>query len=71
MLQLDEFPGQTPTIHPDPIEMARDNQVGSAPLEDLTPVIIEKSNIMVLGPSGVGKTMMIKCVISVAVSLKI
>jgi ATP-dependent Clp protease ATP-binding subunit ClpX len=41
-------------------EFPKETRIGSAPLEDLTPVTIEKSNIMVLGPSGVGKTMMIK-----------
>ncbi|KAK5676930.1 ATP-binding protein [Elasticomyces elasticus] len=33
---------------------------GSAPLIDTTPLTIEKSNILLLGPSGVGKTLMAK-----------
>ncbi|KAK0268536.1 ATP-binding protein [Friedmanniomyces endolithicus] len=33
---------------------------GAAPLVDNTPLTIEKSNILLLGPSGVGKTLMAK-----------
>ncbi|TKA63626.1 hypothetical protein B0A55_11178 [Friedmanniomyces simplex] len=35
-------------------------QTGTAPLVDNTPLTIEKSNILLLGPSGVGKTLMAK-----------
>jgi len=34
--------------------------LGSSPLTDNTPLTIEKSNILLLGPSGVGKTLMAK-----------
>jgi ATP-dependent Clp protease ATP-binding subunit ClpX len=44
----------------EPPPYPKDARVGSAPLDDTTPVMIEKSNIMVVGPTGVGKTMMIK-----------
>ncbi|KAF2417684.1 ATP-dependent Clp protease ATP-binding subunit clpX [Tothia fuscella] len=54
----DEFPGQRPSVHlhapgyvpPPP----------PPPLQDDTPLTIEKSNVMLLGPSGVGKTLMAK-----------
>ncbi|TKA24107.1 hypothetical protein B0A50_06847 [Salinomyces thailandicus] len=36
------------------------NGMGPAPLVDNTPLTIEKSNILLLGPSGVGKTLMAK-----------
>ncbi len=35
-------------------------RLGSSPIIDYTPLTIEKSNIMMLGPSGVGKTLMAK-----------
>lgn len=59
----DEFPGQQPTVghwpHPQP--PASPNQPDAAsPLNDTTPLTIEKSNVMLLGPSGVGKTLMAK-----------
>lgn len=56
----DEFPGQAATVNLDEPQFPKESRIGSAPLDDPTPVTIEKSNIMVLGPSGVGKTMMIK-----------
>ncbi|KAI5207730.1 ClpX, ATPase regulatory subunit [Aureobasidium subglaciale] len=57
----DEFPGHHATIHshihawvpPSPPPT-------SSTLEDSSPLTIEKSNIMLLGPSGVGKTLMAK-----------
>jgi ATP-dependent Clp protease ATP-binding subunit ClpX len=57
----DEFPGQAPTVKVDGTELPKDlPKIGMAPLEDPKHITIEKSNVMVLGPSGVGKTMMIK-----------
>lgn len=45
----DEFPGQAQTTPPP-----------SPPIFDSTPLTIEKSNVLLLGPSGVGKTLMAK-----------
>ncbi|KAK5736837.1 ATP-binding protein [Elasticomyces elasticus] len=39
---------------------SRPSTTGAAPLVDNTPLTIEKSNILLLGPSGVGKTLMAK-----------
>jgi ATP-dependent Clp protease ATP-binding subunit ClpX len=54
----DEFPGHVETVDlnasirpPDP-----EPELGSKPLEDDPKTIIEKSNLLLLGPSGVGKT---------------
>ncbi|KAK3629957.1 ATP-binding protein [Elasticomyces elasticus] len=43
-----------------PQSRPQQQQTGSAPLIDTTPLTIEKSNILLLGPSGVGKTLMAK-----------
>ncbi|KAL1952460.1 hypothetical protein VTO42DRAFT_5299 [Malbranchea cinnamomea] len=58
-----EYPGQQPTAYYQGFEQYHDD----APLPDLGPEIdtdppsmIEKSNILLLGPSGVGKTLMAK-----------
>ncbi|ORY18004.1 P-loop containing nucleoside triphosphate hydrolase protein [Clohesyomyces aquaticus] len=54
----DEFPGQQSTMRvyppqpPSPLE--------TPPILDYTPLQIEKSNVLLLGPSGVGKTLMAK-----------
>jgi ATP-dependent Clp protease ATP-binding subunit ClpX len=48
-----EFPGQISTTH-------IPNRRISVPLVDTTPLTIDKSNILLLGPSGVGKTLMAK-----------
>jgi ATP-dependent Clp protease ATP-binding subunit ClpX len=52
----DEFPGQSHAIplHPPT------SYIGAAPLVDNSPMMLEKSNILLLGPSGVGKTLMAK-----------
>lgn len=58
----DEFPGQQPTIStwpPSPSPVST-QAIGSSTLSDTSPLTIEKSNIMLLGPSGVGKTLMAK-----------
>ncbi|KAK5137108.1 hypothetical protein LTR08_001117 [Meristemomyces frigidus] len=71
----DEFPGQQPTINMPapgstqetdwrPIRQQQQQQsqsgMGASPLVDNSPLTIEKSNILLLGPSGVGKTLMAK-----------
>ncbi|KAL9081398.1 MAG: hypothetical protein Q9157_000117 [Trypethelium eluteriae] len=63
----DEFPGQQHTInlyppnHPQSYTHQSSNPpLGSQPLHDASPMTIEKSNILMLGPSGVGKTLMAK-----------
>ncbi|KAI1976611.1 ATP-binding protein [Ophidiomyces ophidiicola] len=57
-----EFPGQQRTIRlPSPGEY-NDNfsQSGTDHITDISPLALEKSNILLLGPSGVGKTLMAK-----------
>lgn len=55
----DEFPGQQPTIRMGgPPTSNFDHR--KLPLVDTTPLTLEKSNILLLGPSGVGKTLMAK-----------
>ncbi|KAK6406975.1 ATP-binding protein [Elasticomyces elasticus] len=51
-------PHQRPQSTPQP--RPQQQQTGSAPLIDTTPLTLEKSNILLLGPSGVGKTLMAK-----------
>ncbi|KAF2734017.1 P-loop containing nucleoside triphosphate hydrolase protein [Polyplosphaeria fusca] len=52
----DEFPGQQTTMHdPAPTPLLE-----SQPILELPPLQIDKSNILLLGPSGVGKTLMAK-----------
>ena len=63
MTRTDEFPGQQRTINLDGPRAARhDASIGTSPILDYSPLTIEKSNIMMLGPSGVGKTLMAKYV---------
>ncbi|KAL0258689.1 ATP-binding protein [Diplodia seriata] len=68
---LDEFPGQQRTINvwdaetqhppdPPPPPPRASPAFGAEPLVDNSPMTIEKSNILLLGPSGVGKTLMAK-----------
>ncbi|KAK5172642.1 ATP-binding protein [Saxophila tyrrhenica] len=66
----DEFPGQPMTVSTEPLNEAGGMAWGQGqsgrggaqqtPLYDPTPMAIEKSNILLLGPSGVGKTLMAK-----------
>ncbi|GAB7344089.1 hypothetical protein MBLNU457_1996t1 [Dothideomycetes sp. NU457] len=61
----DEFPGQQRTVNawnPNaPQQVAPPPPpIGSSPIIDASPMTIDKSNIMLLGPSGVGKTLMAK-----------
>lgn len=53
-----EFPGQQPTIRMIPFPTS--NRLGTGALVDTSPLTLEKSNILLLGPSGVGKTLMAK-----------
>ena len=53
---LDEYPGHRQAIPLDPPS----SSIGSPPLFDPSPTTLEKTNIMLLGPSGVGKTLMAK-----------
>ncbi|KAL8946935.1 MAG: hypothetical protein Q9222_006738, partial [Ikaeria aurantiellina] len=52
----DEFPGQQ---HAVPLH-APSPSLGNPPLIDASPLTLEKANILLLGPSGVGKTLMAK-----------
>ena len=52
----EEFPGHHHTIHLEPPSTG----LGAPPLLDPTPLALEKANILLLGPSGVGKTLMAK-----------
>ncbi|KAH7117991.1 P-loop containing nucleoside triphosphate hydrolase protein [Dendryphion nanum] len=61
----DEYPGQQPTVrvnHPLPTSQASpvESPDEKPPIVDHTPLQIEKSNILLFGPSGVGKTLMAK-----------
>ncbi|KAK8169651.1 P-loop containing nucleoside triphosphate hydrolase protein [Phyllosticta citrichinensis] len=67
----DEFPGQQQTTndwdHSYPVEPPSPPpappahpKLGDAPIVDESPMTIEKSNILLFGPSGVGKTLMAK-----------
>jgi len=55
----DEFPGQQPTIRMGGPPTSNMDPRKSM-LVDTTPLTLEKSNILLLGPSGVGKTLMAK-----------
>ena len=59
-LESDEFPGQQPTVHLYPLGQSPPAQPPPPPIQDYTPLTIEKSNVLLLGPSGVGKTLMAK-----------
>jgi ATP-dependent Clp protease ATP-binding subunit ClpX len=55
-----EFPGQQPTIRMGGAATPLPPRMGSTSLIDTSPLTLEKSNILLLGPSGVGKTLMAK-----------
>lgn len=57
-----EYPGQQPTIRlgGPPTTAFNPRLNNSTPLVDNSPFALEKSNILLLGPSGVGKTLMAK-----------
>ncbi|KAL8717857.1 MAG: hypothetical protein Q9225_004943 [Loekoesia sp. 1 TL-2023] len=52
----DEFPGHQHAI---PLH-APSTSLGNPPLLDLSPLTLDKANVLLLGPSGVGKTLMAK-----------
>lgn len=54
----DEFPGQQPTmrVYPSHVPPPPD----PPPIQDTSPLQIEKSNVLMLGPTGVGKTLIAK-----------
>ncbi|KIW44223.1 ATP-dependent Clp protease, ATP-binding subunit ClpX [Exophiala oligosperma] len=57
----DEFPGQQATIRLGSSRVSSfDARPSGMPLVDTSPLTLEKSNILLLGPSGVGKTLMAK-----------
>lgn len=58
---IGEFPGQQRTINmPPPLQDSKHHFSEHPSLTDESSVLIEKSNILLLGPSGVGKTLMAK-----------
>jgi ATP-dependent Clp protease ATP-binding subunit ClpX len=52
----DEYPGHVETVDLNRHAVQEEPDLGSKPLEDDDVTIIEKSNLLLLGPSGVGKT---------------
>ncbi|KAJ5093102.1 ATP-dependent Clp protease ATP-binding subunit clpX-like [Penicillium angulare] len=57
----DEFPGQKKTVGNTPTPKSQPNTpLDQNALVDNSPLQLEKSNILLLGPSGVGKTLMAK-----------
>ncbi|KAJ9295255.1 hypothetical protein DTO271G3_6078 [Paecilomyces variotii] len=56
----DEFPGQQRTVHVSERQEPTPPKLDAAPIVDASPLQLEKSNILLLGPSGVGKTLMAK-----------
>ncbi|KAG0648158.1 ATP-dependent clpX [Hyphodiscus hymeniophilus] len=56
LLLVDEFPGHVETVDLNSPPVQREPELGSKVLEDNDVTIIEKSNVLLLGPSGVGKT---------------
>ena len=58
MCILDEYPGHVETVDLNASIRPPDQEpeLGSRPLDDTPKTIIEKSNLLLLGPSGIGKT---------------
>ncbi|KAF2837017.1 ATP-dependent Clp protease ATP-binding subunit clpX [Patellaria atrata CBS 101060] len=55
---VDEYPGHQQTVaYVPPSTQA---PLGSSPIQDHSPLTIEKSNVLLLGPTGVGKTLIAK-----------
>ncbi|KAI4184523.1 MAG: hypothetical protein L6R41_004674 [Letrouitia leprolyta] len=52
----DEYPGHQSAIH----LHAPQSSLGTSPLVDTSPLTLDKANVLLLGPSGVGKTLMAK-----------
>src|SRR5215469_7478073 len=68
-MALGEWPGQQQTVYLHGPGTSPEQQSSPSPppppppappIQDYTPLTIEKSNILLLGPSGVGKTLMAK-----------
>jgi ATP-dependent Clp protease ATP-binding subunit ClpX len=60
-LESDEYPGQQQTVlYAPPNGPKPPPSAPPPPIQDNTPLTIEKSNVLLLGPSGVGKTLMAK-----------
>ncbi|KAH0828399.1 hypothetical protein AYO21_00477 [Fonsecaea monophora] len=55
-----EFPGQQSTVRMGGPSASLNQRTGGSLLVDTSPLTLEKSNILLLGPSGVGKTLMAK-----------
>ena len=55
-LSKDEYPGHQSTI---PLQSPTPS-LGAVPINDTSPLTLDKANILLLGPSGVGKTLMAK-----------
>ncbi|KAL4907420.1 hypothetical protein BDW74DRAFT_124112 [Aspergillus multicolor] len=56
----DEYPGQPRTTYLDPLPTQSHIAADKAKLDESNQLQIEKSNVLLLGPSGVGKTLMSK-----------
>ncbi|MDI1489242.1 MAG: ATP-binding protein [Ramalina farinacea] len=56
----DEFPGHQQTIPLHSPSPSSSGGLGAPPIIDPSPLTLDKSNILLLGPSGVGKTLMAK-----------
>jgi hypothetical protein len=67
----DEFPGHVETVEWSPTPLQDEPDLGSKPLEDNDVTIIEKSNLLLLGPSGVGKTYSMYSIMGVFVQFPI
>lgn len=52
----DEFPGHVETVDLNAGREEPEPELGTKPLREDNSIVIEKSNLMLLGPSGVGKT---------------
>jgi DNA replication protein DnaC len=67
-----EYPGQVPTSNLGNLHLQKDPRPESSPespfVKDKKGVTIEKSNVLLVGPSGVGKTLMIKLVDQLLIS---
>lgn len=61
---IDEFPGQHTTVNMNPVQPIPQSPPSTkfrpSAIADHGPPSIEKSNVLLLGPSGVGKTLMVK-----------
>lgn len=58
-IDTDEYPGQQSTIN-----YNMDTRDDFLPIHDPSALTLEKSNVLCLGPTGVGKTLMIRLIAS-------